>query len=118
MRMAMALVDRINETKRPYHLLSQNCNTLLHSLLDVMDLKLPDMPRWAPGLHRILREDVEYIKKTAHKEHNCRDENWLSQFIDRLNAERITITQKFGDLSKAAFTSSSAAIVSLKPNAA
>ena len=118
MRMAIALVERLNEVKRPYSLLSQNCNTLLHSLLEVMDLAVPDMPRWAPGLRRILREDVEYVKAKSHEKHGCADENWLTQFIGYLDKERKDMVQKFGDLSEAAFASSSAATLSLKPRAA
>lgn len=118
MRMAIALVDRLNDVKRPYSLLSQNCNTLLHSLLDVMDLEVPAMPRWAPGLRRILREDVEYVKTRPHNDHGCTDENWLTQFIGHLDNERRKMVQKFGDLSEAAFASSSAATLSLKPSAA
>lgn len=118
MRLAMALVDRVNESKRPYHLLTQNCNTLLHSLLEVMDLKLPDMPRWAPGLHRILHKDVQEVLKNQHSNHECNDTNWLMQFIGKLESERQNMVKTFGDLSEAALASSSAALHSLKPSAA
>lgn len=118
MRMAMALVERLNETKRPYQLLSQNCNTLLHSLLSVMDLKLPDMPRWAPGLHRVLHEDVSYVKTKGHgKDHGCSEETWLAQFTNHLSHERQKIINTFGSLAKAGIAASQT-ILAPQPKAA
>lgn len=103
MRTAMALVERVNETKPPYKLFSRNCNTLLNSLATVMELKMPDvMPGWAPGITNLLRDEIEHVKRGSQGAHHpCGDENWLTLFLNKLDDKRQSIIQTFGSLAAA-----------------
>lgn len=104
MRLAMALVERVNETKPSYKLFSRNCNTLLNSLANVMDLKMPQMPNWAPGISNLLSPEIEHVKRDAQAQGQDKpnaDEHWLILFVDKLEDKRQSIIRTFGSLASA-----------------
>jgi hypothetical protein len=85
MHRAFEIVDELNEKDLPYNLLFQSCNSLFHRLIDELDLDMPELPWWTPGIS----SDVDDISQDTHPLIN--GGAWMAQAQTALTAERAAI---------------------------
>ena len=88
MQRAVQLIERTNAEHYPYHLLSESCNTLFRSILDVMDVPMPKhLPFWQPGIQNEFKSDVAAVRALPVAD----GASWIAQFKSGLNDERTKI---------------------------
>jgi hypothetical protein len=92
MQKAMAFVENLNGQNRRYNIVSNNCNTLLRSLIEVMDIPVPqDLPRWNLGYGTVLQEDISASRKHFANAAAPNPVAWLGNFLKGLAQEKIAI---------------------------
>lgn len=98
-RRAAQMVALINENPLPYNLVFRNCNTILKSMLKVMDLKSPDPEGWTPGYRQYygslvakVRQDVT-IQTDGQHDHAA----WLDNFLKEIRRAGETLKERMKD---------------------
>lgn len=99
-RRAARLVALINENPQSYNLVFRNCNTILKSMLKVMDLKEPAEPAgWTPGYRQYYGSLVEKIRQEIPSQSSEQHDHasWLDHFLTEIRVAGETLKERVKD---------------------
>jgi hypothetical protein len=98
-RRAARLVALINENPQSYNPAFRNCNTILKSMLTVMELKAPSDPAgWTPGYGQYYGALVEKVRQDIAAQSGEHDSAaWLDHFLTENRVAGETLKERVKD---------------------